>query len=324
MSIGASGDAELRMQGFVFASVGPKVFIYQESLPTKYVEVPLEENLIRTIDSITNGQAAFPAPALLMRYGQSMDDYRQAFGLGLVGNLSLTGHETVKADGRSLDELQFSADGGVQVTARIDQKTHFVSSIKLKRAPFTYTFTMDTQAHRTLPEAVRFDPGGRRQVEDLSKLSLGEGDPAPDFTLEALDGSTVRLADLSGQVVVLDFWASWCGPCKRGLPLLQEFAQWAAEEGHAIKVLPVNMAERKPTAAERRETAAAFWKGQGFEMTTLLDLENDVARQYQVGPIPHTVVIGPDGIILKVKIGFDPKMEEVLQETATKALESVG
>ncbi|MHC5022630.1 MAG: TlpA family protein disulfide reductase [Planctomycetota bacterium] len=324
MAIGASGDAELRLQGFVFASIGPKVFIRQETLPSKYVEVPLQDNLLDTIRSITNGQAAFPAPGLLLRYADTPDEQVNAFGLGLVNNLQLTGHETVQADGQSYDRLQFAAENGVEVTARIDQGTRLVKMVELKRAPLVYTFTMDPARHETLPEAIRFDPAGRRKVADLSKLSLGEGDPAPDFTLESLDGQPIKLSALRGKVIVLDFWATWCGPCKKGLPELQKFADWASENDKAVMVFPVNMGERQPTEAAKRQFVSSFWKKAGYGMTTLLDLDNAVARQYQVGPIPHTVVIGPDGTIIKVKIGFDPAMSTVLRETATEALSTPG
>ena len=131
----------------------------------------------------------------------------------------------------------------------------------------------------------------------------------------------MTLAELRGSVVVLDFWATWCGPCKRGLPLLQKVHDWAATEGHPVRVFAVNMAERERTPEAKHAKVSQFWSSTGYTMPVLMDLDDAISRAYGVGPIPHSVVIGPDGVIQKVHIGYDAKMDTTLKTLSTRLLE---
>ena len=149
---------------------------------------------------------------------------------------------------------------------------------------------------------------------------LVAGDDAPDFTLETLDGAEVSLASYRGTMVVLDFWATWCRPCQMGLPKLEEFANWARQEGLAVTVLPVNMGERYPTHEAKKIAVARFWKGKGFTMPTLLDYDDKVAAAFRVGSIPHTVVVDPQGKIMDVEVGFNRNAVDHYKKLTRKAL----
>jgi thiol-disulfide isomerase/thioredoxin len=147
------------------------------------------------------------------------------------------------------------------------------------------------------------------------------GEPAPEFTLRSLSGETISLADLRGQVVVLDFWATWCPPCRRGLPLLQQVHDWAVQNELPVKVFAVDVWERQSSHEETVRAVGEFWKQQGYTMTALLDLDGSAVRPYGFSSIPHTVVIGPDGRLQAVHQGFLENMVSLLQQETQRLLE---
>ncbi|MBN2170543.1 MAG: TlpA family protein disulfide reductase [Candidatus Krumholzibacteriota bacterium] len=142
---------------------------------------------------------------------------------------------------------------------------------------------------------------------------------APDFTLTTLDGKeAVTLSALRGKVVYLDFWASWCGPCRQSFP---EVKKLHAEYGKGdFVVLAVNL-DRSTAPALR------FMDSQKAEFTAVFDQGGKVAARYGVRGIPTTVLIGADGRIAHQVSGFHPKMmpdlkariESLLEEAAAAA-----
>ncbi len=121
------------------------------------------------------------------------------------------------------------------------------------------------------------------------------GKPAPDFTLASLSGETYRLQDLQGQGVVVNFWATWCPPCKAEMPLLEAAAQDLRGQ---VLFLAVNYAEPE-------ETVRAFVEDMGgFEaMVILLDPQGEVSRLYGVQALPTTFFVNARGKIQDVHIG---------------------
>ena len=123
------------------------------------------------------------------------------------------------------------------------------------------------------------------------------GHPAPDFTLQTLDGESVSLSDFRGQPVIVNFWASWCGPCRLEMPHLQETYATRTDEG--VVVLGVNLTKRDPNL----EAVAAFVDEFGVTFPVVLDKEGDVAVLYEVRGQPASVFIAPDGVIDTVFYG---------------------
>jgi cytochrome c biogenesis protein CcmG/thiol:disulfide interchange protein DsbE len=133
---------------------------------------------------------------------------------------------------------------------------------------------------------------------------LQPGDPAPDFTLTLLDGSEVSLSDLRGQVVVLNFWASWCGPCRREAPALQQV--WEAYGDDDVAFLGV--AYHDAQGASR-----AFLDEFGITYPNGVDARARIAGMYGLTGVPETYVIDRDGTLAWKKIG-ELRAEELLQQ----------
>ncbi|MHC4415437.1 MAG: peroxiredoxin family protein [Planctomycetota bacterium] len=323
VAVGAGVDAEIRMDGYVVTVVDERFYVYREDLPRKFFAAPLEGDFVATFQSLSGG-AVPPVPHCILRYGHTLEDYLPAFGMSRASNLKLVGHRMADDGGQPVHEIQFTGDGGASVKALIDPESKYIRQIEIAGGQTELKASMNPKRLDRLPQPVAFDETGRRQVDDMRQLGLGKGDAAPDFTLETLDGQRVTLSEQRGSVVVLDFWASWCGPCRWSLAKLQDFATWAESSGLDVKVFAVNIGERKPTNEQKREIVEKYWTSQAFTMPTLLDFEDSAARAYEVGPIPHTVVVGPDGTIIEVETGFNPQVGAHLEKVVKRALQVSG
>ena len=312
---GANGNARLTALGHNFLAVDGELYLSRESRPNKVVRLPLAEGRLLATDPI----GTLRLPQLALRYGTSAEDYLRGIGMGLVEDLHLSGRESVQIDGTTLDALLFN-NNDAKVRVLVDPRTKLIKSVTVDSQLGPLEFQMDPAVHAEAPRKIAYDPSEHREVRTLAQLGLGAGDAAPDFTLLTLDDQAVTLSELRGSAVVLDFWATWCGPCRMSLPKLYEFATWAEQEGVAVKVYAVDMGERVRTNEQKRRKVQEFWQRQGFTMPTLMDYDNKVAQAFEIGPIPHTVVIGPDGNVWKVHIGFNPGMVEVLKRETAQAL----
>jgi peroxiredoxin len=125
---------------------------------------------------------------------------------------------------------------------------------------------------------------------------------APDFTLEQLNGPPVRLAELQGRVVVMEFWASWCGPCRMSTPSLDVVYRKFRDRG--VTVLLVNLEE--PVEVVRR------WTGRRFTAPILLDRDGRVAARYGVTGLPRLFVLDRSGRIQHDRSGYGGGLERGL------------
>lgn len=119
------------------------------------------------------------------------------------------------------------------------------------------------------------------------------GYSAPDFELTDLDGKRVRLSDFRGKPVVLNFWATWCPPCRQELPIFQDLHQ---RRGDAFVLLAVS-------EGESQQDVLAFVHEYGYTFRVLLDPQLSVGRAYDARGIPKTFVIDPDGVIVYIRQG---------------------
>ncbi|MGA3600072.1 redoxin domain-containing protein [Lysinibacillus agricola] len=139
---------------------------------------------------------------------------------------------------------------------------------------------------------------------DEQKISLKNGDTPPDFTLTSLDGDEVTLSDLRGKKVVLNFWATWCPPCKAEMPHMQKYYEQYAKEDN-VEIIAVNLTkdEHDFTVDEKIDTVMTF--RDSFELTfpILLDQEREVSPQYKIMTIPTTYFIDSKGYIQRAISG---------------------
>jgi len=138
-----------------------------------------------------------------------------------------------------------------------------------------------------------------------------EGKPAPAFKLESPGGKKIALADLKGKVVVLDFWATWCGPCRMSLPHLDKLYKEDKENG--VEFFAVNQREQKDEVEQ-------FVKQTNLTVPVLLDSDGKVGDSYGVEGIPTTVVIGKNGKVQKVFVGFGEDSENQLKTAIQQAM----
>jgi thiol-disulfide isomerase/thioredoxin len=139
------------------------------------------------------------------------------------------------------------------------------------------------------------DVTGDTSVEGVSIVSpsssgINKGDAAPDFELEMINGKKVKLSELKGKKVLVNFWATWCPPCKEEMPELQQFYE---NHGDEITIIAINA-----TGSERNEDAVRkFINKYDYTFPVAFDKSMDVTDEYMAVTIPTSYFIGTDGII---------------------------
>lgn len=261
--------------------------------------------------------------------------------------------EMLKVDKKNVQRITFSS-AVASMIMDIDPKKKLITKIvheitggdlvqpgAKKVSTYTYKYEIPKEP---LGDALVFDRGDRQVVDMLAMLlppppapepmdpAIGggaravgglEGKAAPAFDLQTADGQQVNLENLAGQVVVLDFWATWCGPCRQALPLLHKVGRWAKDEQLPVKIYTVNVWERVNTPKEKLEVATAFWKQQGFTLPIAMDYTDKTAAAYGVSGIPTTVIIRADGIVHEVHVGASPNYEEMMKHGITEAIKAI-
>jgi len=146
----------------------------------------------------------------------------------------------------------------------------------------------------------------------LQEQGLPVGANAPDFKLTTLDGKTVELSKLRGKPVFIDFWATWCGPCRRALPHTQKLAEKYGKDAH---ILAINLKEDPDTVRQ-------FVQSNNYRFTVPMDMDGSVAAEYRVRGIPHFVLIDARGKVQFVQIGYGPGIEQRFETELRKAIQT--
>ena len=136
---------------------------------------------------------------------------------------------------------------------------------------------------------------------ETSPLEIGRA--APSFKLPDLNGNQVSLAQYKGKLVMLDFWATWCGPCRMTMPLLENLQK---EYPNKMVLLAINLQESPKDVRE-------YVRQQNLNSEVLLDESGSVGETYGTGSIPMQVLIDKEGIVRHIQIGFSPRMTSQLR-----------
>jgi thiol-disulfide isomerase/thioredoxin len=147
------------------------------------------------------------------------------------------------------------------------------------------------------------DDAGGRPINGTESPLVGE--PAPDFTASTLAGDIFKLSDHRGEIILLDFWATWCLPCLKTMPLVDEIVREFPDQ--KVRLIAVNM-EEQPT--EIKSTLERH----KLNVPVVLDIDGVAAARYAVTSIPQTVVIDRDGNIARLFVGGGPKLVEPLRQ----------
>lgn len=302
--VGAGGGAFLSLSSDgqeVFRIVGRdgRMIATQFNVAGRYTEVPYGGSLAAALERSGSVQSGVTAPPpLVAAQGGDLDAFLAAFRFGLLGPLTISGFRPAQESG--IVEVDLSAPNG-SATVRIDATSHRLRELRMTvgegkeqvraSGPFRFTAGNPDQA-LVLPDLT-----GRTAVATFSEMGSSEyplGQPAPDVTLQTLDGGTVRLADLRGSVVVIDFWATWCVPCWEALEHTEELAAWAKASGLPVKVFALNTMETAK-GEELRRQIAEFLRAKKLELPVLVDSVHDAFSAFHEPGLPSLVIVGKDG-----------------------------
>jgi cytochrome c biogenesis protein CcmG/thiol:disulfide interchange protein DsbE len=145
---------------------------------------------------------------------------------------------------------------------------------------------------------------------------VGVGTMVPDFTLTTFDGEAIDIRELRGQVVVINFWASWCKPCEQEAAELEQ--AYRQSKDHGVAFLGVDYVDTD------RE-AMAFLEKFGITYPNGPDLGTRISQAFRIRGVPETYIVGPDGRLAAIKIGPYQSLEEILSQIETaRAVDSQG
>lgn len=139
-----------------------------------------------------------------------------------------------------------------------------------------------------------------------SQMGNTDREIAPDFSWKDNKGNVVKLSDLKGKVVLLDFWATWCGPCRMTIPHVETIYEKYRDKG--VVVIGINLDTGDLSKVQQ------FIKDQGMQYLVVTDPDSRVASLYGVNSIPRFFLIDKNGRIAKMIIGYDPNMEDVISK----------
>ncbi|WP_179885022.1 peroxiredoxin [Bacillus sp. AFS015802] len=172
--------------------------------------------------------------------------------------------------------------------------TLFIFSFYIENKSDPGSFSESTfQQGETYNQLIDIEDGevpGTTSVENDPGPNVG--DRAIDFKLETLNGDSITLSDLKGKKVILNFWATWCPPCKEEMPVIQEFYE---KYGKDVEVLAINI--------DPQYNVKEYQKAMGLTFPILLDRQDKINNAYDILTVPTTYIINEQGIIIHKQIG---------------------
>jgi len=221
---------------------------------------------------------------------------------------------------------KIAAENGEIVYGKVDVQANrdFVSSLRYKILPDkpTVVFFMDGELANGF---VGFPPAGKlsdivdaviqkKKMKDALASGEIEFMDAYDFSLPSLEGENITLSKVDG-LIILDFWATWCPPCKEEIPFLQKFHEKYKDKG--LKIIGVSS---ESAAVQRKFMQKQAEKGNKISYTLLMDSDKNVAKKYGISSIPTTYFISPQGELISKETGFTEEFIEDYRKTIEENL----
>jgi len=205
-------------------------------------------------------------------------------------------------------EMIVTQEGGEEPGEKMRSVTTF-RDVKIDSAPAESVFAL------AAPEGYKTKTMTAEELaNDEPKLAAKAGDTAKDFALKDADGKVWKLADFKGRVLLMDFWATWCGPCKAAMPKIQALHEKYKDK--KVTIAGVNTWER---GKDRDSKALKYMADQKYTYTSLLG-GDDLASSYNVPGIPTLILVDGEGKILFTTVGVSDEAEKQIEELIEKEL----
>jgi peroxiredoxin len=304
---------------------GGRLMAEMDAVPDRVVDVPIEETVVKTAEQVL-GEIARPPAFLLLRCGGSVGRWLESMTFGLIGTPRPAGTHAGD-DGALVVVIEGTRGAGRLV---IDSATMLVIQVEATARPnsaggggSSMVTDFDTRIGASAEtRSAHIEPGHRMVVSTIDALTrtmtkrerLDVGDAVPDFTLPSTSGGEVTLSDLRGSVVVLDFWARWCAPCRAGLPGIQRLYDATGRNEAGVLVYGLNVQD-----GGNLKGVTEFWSKEKFRFPSLVSDSLEINRQWGIDGIPVTIVIAPDGTVLERVDGYTKGEWKHLAERAQAA-----
>ncbi|MDP6479603.1 MAG: TlpA disulfide reductase family protein [Phycisphaerales bacterium] len=306
----SAGDIRWEAPGVAMEVRGGRLLAQMDSVSNRVVDVPVEGTPLAAVEQVL-GDTLPPPAVLLLRVGTDTVRWLDVMTGRLIGSPIATGHR-VDDDGTLLVDVQGRRGTGLIL---IDSDTMWVRHAEAKTEviaggqPDEMRFVVDYDTSILESVAATGETivvGDRTVVPTIEllerpaskRIRVEPGDSSPDFTLPGTDGSSVTLSSLRGSIVVLDFWARWCGPCRAGLPDIQRLYEATGRNASGVWVFGVNVQD-----GDNFKSVQEFWASKPFEFPSLV-AGDEISTAWGLPGIPVTIVIGPDGKVLERVDGF--------------------
>ncbi len=334
LTVGDNSGSIVAQDQATFIYADDKIYATLNEIEDGYVEGDAADGFYPGIVAMTEGGGGVPSWSLALRASDDYAVWTESLNMFGFPDMTIDSLTSKEVDGKTLNVIgSVGPAGRIEVT--VNDANQITSVVAYVAQPGMPEFEIPIVAETSFDEistVATFDAGERKKYNSIEEMFIanmpgGEGEApaeskltgtiAPDFALERMDGSgKVTLSDLKGQVVVLDFWATWCGPCKKGLPGLNKFDAWVQEEGLKVQVFAVNVWEEGDD-----EKVKKFWADNKYTTKVLMgSADKKLTENYKISGIPTTAIIGTDGTIIEIHSGYAPGMDEKLKESVIKAL----
>jgi thiol-disulfide isomerase/thioredoxin len=225
------------------------------------------------------------------------------------------------------EQLAKSASAGAVMAI---EQFGWTSGAVSTQVPVDRSFAFKPRDGFTKVDSLAGQGGGREEKTAVSEMV---GKPAPDFTLTVLDGpgrtKTITKAELAGKVVLLDFWATWCGPCLMELPEIQKLADALAGPKKNVLVVALSQDDQPAEISDVRKLVEKTMSEKKINLAgspiarIALDPSNSVGRAFQVEGYPTLVIMDAKGIVKSAHVGFNPDAAEPLHKSLAKEIEAL-